>query len=465
MYFCIGNKRFTTMKRTIYKRKLYDKMLAWKRESDGHTALLIKGARRVGKTTLALEFARNEYETFISIDFSIASDDIKELFSHIDDMNYFFLRLQSLYGVSLYARKSVIIFDEVQLFPRARQAIKHLVSDHRYDYIETGSLLSIKKNVKDILIPSEETRLSLYPMDFEEFMTAVGKAPSLPVIDYAFNSQKALGDAVNRHLMRDFRLYMLVGGMPQAVETYLRTNDFSAVDAVKRNILELYIDDFRKIDPTGKSSRLFVSIPSELSRNTSRYKIGSVIANATASRISEQLMDMADSMTVNFAFRCNDPSVGLSLNADPSCFKLFLADTGLFVTLAFMDRDYTENVIYKKLLSDKLPVNMGYVYENMAAQMLKSAGNELFYYTFKEEIEVGDGKKKTRYYGVDFLLSRGDKLCPIEVKSSGYSSHRSLDKFFDKFSDRISRSYILHTKDLRVADGIICLPIYMADML
>ena len=363
-------------------------------------------------------------------------------------------------------RKSVVIFDEVQLFSPARQAIKHLVKDHRYDYIETGSLLSIKKNVKGIVIPSEETRIAMYPLDYEEFLWAIDKLRLMSCSDTRIKIFKSLGDAVNRDLMRNFRLYMLIGGMPQAVNAYLESNDFSAIDAVKRNILELYIDDFRKIDPTGRASRLFTSIPAELSRNTTRYKVGSVIENATAARLSELLMDMADSMTVNFAYHANDPSVGFSLHADYDYFKMFLADTGLFVTLAFMDRDYTENVIYRKLLSDKLSTDLGYVYENAIAQMLKSAGNELFYYTFKEETVKDEEENKTvRSYEIDFLLSRKDKICPIEVKSSGYNSHKSLDKFQQKFSARILHRYLLYTKDLkkdkdifllaRIYDGII----------
>ena len=437
------------MSEKIFKRKIYEQMLRWKKESDGRTALLIKGARRIGKSTIAEEFARKEYETYIIIDFSIADEAVKELFTHISDLNYFFLRLQSLFNVSLRERKSVVIFDEVQLFSPARQAIKHLVKDHRYDYIETGSLLSIKKNVKGIVIPSEETRIAMYPLDYEEFLWAIDKLQTYELLRYSYQNFKSLGDAVNRDLMRNFRLYMLIGGMPQAVNAYLESNDFSAIDAVKRNILELYIDDFRKIDPTGRASRLFTSIPAELSRNTTRYKVGSVIENATAARLSELLMDMADSMTVNFAYHANDPSVGFSLHADYDYFKMFLADTGLFVTLAFMDRDYTENV-----------------YENAIAQMLKSAGNELFYYTFKEETVKDEEENKTvRSYEIDFLLSRKDKICPIEVKSSGYNSHKSLDKFQQKFSARILHRYLLYTKDLKKDKDIFCLPVYMTELL
>ena len=304
-------------------------------------------------------------------------------------------------------------------------------------------------------------------MDYEEFLWATGKATVFEMIKYSYLTKKPLGDAVNRDMMRHFRLYMLIGGMPQAVNAYLESNDFSAVDSIKRNILELYIDDFRRIDPSGRASRLFLSIPAELSRNTARYKIGSVIENATASRFSELLMDMEDSMTVNFAYHANDPNVGFSLHADYNRFKMFLSDTGLFVTLAFMDKDYTENDIYQKLLSDKLGTDLGYVYENIIAQMLKSAGNELFYYTFKEEIQKENSPTNTvtRNYEIDFLLSHKNKICPIEVKSSGYNSHKSLDKFQEKYSGRIQQRYLLYTKDLRKDNDILCLPVYMTAFL
>lgn len=449
------------MKTHIFKRKLYAKMLEWKQKSNGSTALLIQGARRIGKSTIAEEFARNEYEDYIAIDFSTAEEQIIDLFNHISDINLFFLGLQTLTGKSLTPRKSVIIFDEIQLCPKARQAIKHLVKDGRYDYIETGSLLSIKKNVKDIVIPSEETRLSMYPMDFEEFLWAIGKAPTFDLIKYSFEHLKPLGDAMNRALMRDFRLYMLIGGMPQAVVAYLNSNDFAEIDAVKRNIIDLYLEDFRKIDSTGRASTIFRSIPSELSRNTMRYKVGSVIENSRPSRMGELFADMSDSLTVNFSYHANDPGVGLALHADFDYFKMFLADTGLFITLAFMDRDYTDNIIYRKLLSDKLPSDLGYVYENVIAQMLRSAGHSLYYYTFK----VAGEASEPRIYEIDFLLSRGDKICPIEVKSSGYRSHKSIDEFKDKYSSRIRQCYLLYTKDLRKESNLIYLPVYMAGLL
>lgn len=449
------------MKTHIFKRKLYAKMLEWKQKSNGSTALLIQGARRIGKSTIAEEFAHNEYEDYIAIDFSTAEEQIINLFNHISDINLFFLGLQTLTGKSLTPRKSVIIFDEIQLCPKARQAIKHLVKDGRYDYIETGSLLSIKKNVKDIVIPSEETRLSMYPMDFEEFLWAIGKAPTFDLIKYSFEHLKPLGDAMNRALMRDFRLYMLIGGMPQAVVAYLNSNDFADIDAVKRNIIDLYLEDFRKIDSTGRASTIFRSIPSELSRNTMRYKVGSVIENSRPSRMGELFADMSDSLAVNFSYHADDPGVGLALHADFDYFKMFLADTGLFITLAFMDREYTDNIIYRKLLSDKLPSDLGYVYENVIAQMLRSAGHSLYYYTFK----VAGEASAPRIYEIDFLLSRGDKICPIEVKSSGYKSHKSIDEFKDKYSSRIRQCYLLYTKDLRKESNLIYLPVYMAGLL
>ena len=442
----------------VFKRKLYDKMLEWKKEFDGKTALLIKGARRVGKSTLVDEFAKNEYESYILIDFSIASKEVHELFSDLSDLNYLFLRLQMIYHVNLVERRSVIIFDEVQMQPLARQAIKHLVKDHRYDYIETGSLLSIKKNIKNIVIPSEETRIQLYPLDYEEFRWALGDTATLPLLLSTFERMLPVGDDIHRRLLRDFRLYMLVGGMPQAVDTYIETNNLSMVDQIKRNILELYEDDFRKIDPSGRAGMLFDAIPAELNKNASRYQVSSVIAGEKEERVREILADMQDSMTVYISYHADEPSAGMSLHKDPRRYKLFLCDTGLFVTLAFKDRDFTENEIYEKLLNDKLNTDLGYLYENMVAQMLKTAGNELFYYTFPKETS-------NHNYEIDFLLARKNKICPLEVKSSGYKTHASLDAFQNKFSSRILNRYLIYTKDIRKDKDIFCLPIYMVSFL
>lgn len=312
--------------------------------------------------------------------------------------------------------------------------------------------------MKGIVIPSEETRIAMYPLDYEEFLWAIDKLQTYELLRYSYQNFKSLGDAVNRDLMRNFRLYMLIGGMPQAVNAYLESNDFSAIDAVKRNILELYIDDFRKIDPTGRASRLFTSIPAELSRNTTRYKVGSVIENATAARLSELLMDMADSMTVNFAYHANDPSVGFSLHADYDYFKMFLADTGLFVTLAFMDRDYTENVIYRKLLSDKLSTDLGYVYENAIAQMLKSAGNELFYYTFKEETVKDEEENKTvRSYEIDFCFRVKTRYALSKLNLPDIT-HTNPSINSSKSFRRESFTGIFYTKDLKKDKDIFACP-------
>lgn len=442
------------MSERIFERKIYQKMLDWKNESNGKTALLIKGARRVGKSTIAEEFAQKEYSSYILIDFSIAPKEVHNLFKDLSDLNYLFLRLQLIYHVNLENRKSVIIFDEVQKEPLARQAIKHLVKDGRYDYIETGSLLSIKKNVENIIIPSEETRIEMVPMDYEEFRWALGDKVTIPMLRTAFENKISLGDDVNRRMMRDFRLYMLVGGMPQAVNEYIDTNNLSKVDHVKRSILELYQDDFRKIDSTGRASLMFSAIPSELAKNTSRYQVSSVIPNEKQDRVLGIVADMKDSLTINLTYHANDPSIGMSLHEDISKYKMFLGDTGLFTTLAFMDKDFTENFIYEKLLNDKLDTDLGYLYENVVAQMLYASGNKLFYYTFPKE---GTNHK----FEIDFLIAKKNKICPIEVKSSGYKTHASLDAFATKFSSKIGQQYLVYTKDLRKDGDLICIPVYM----
>lgn len=446
----------------IFKRKIYSKLITWKEKSAGKTALLIEGARRVGKSTIAEEFARNEYESYLLIDFTTAKQEVINLFNDISDLHYFFLTLQSLTGTKLTPGKSCIIFDEVQFCPKARQAIKHLVKDGRFQYIETGSLISIKKNIQGILIPSEERRIDMYPMDFEEFLWAIGKEPTFDLIRYSYERMKPLGEAINRDMMRLFRLYMVVGGMPQAVAEYLQSSNFETVDDVKRDIISLYIDDFEKIDDKGRAATIFKSIPAELARNTMRYQVGKVIENGRLSRLEEIFGDINKSKTVNFAYHANDPNVGFALHAGYDFFKMYLADTGLFITLAFMDKEFTENTIYRKLLADKLPVDLGYVYENVVSQLLKTSGHSLYYYTFKEKIpEVTE----PRLYEIDFLITRQDKICPIEVKSSGYKSHKSLDEFQKKFSSRILQRYLLYTKDIRKEQDIICLPVYMAGLL
>lgn len=438
----------------IFKRKIYDELLQWKRTDEGRTAVLIQGARRVGKSTIAKEFAENEYETHILVDFAACSVEIRELFNDVSDLNRIFMRLQLEYSVELKERKSVIIFDEVQLAPKARQAIKYLVKDGRYDYMETGSLISIRKNVRDILIPSEEVKLHMFPMDYEEFRWALGDTATIRLFQGCFHGRTSMGDATNRKLMRDFRLYMLVGGMPQAVAAYLETNNLEKVDSVKRSIITLYEDDFNKIDPTGNASKMFRQIPAQLTNNANRYLAWSATDGTRNSVLAEIISEIKESMVVNMAYHANDPSAGMALHQDPNKYKMFTGDTGLFVTLAFWDRKFTDNTIYHKLLSDKLSTDLGYVYENVVAQMLKAAGHELYYYTFPTE----SGKHN---YEVDFLIADGDKVSPVEVKSSGYKAHTSLDAFCMKFSSRIRNKYLVYTKDLRKDGDVLYLPVYM----
>lgn len=446
------------MEKPVFKRKIYNEILEWKEKRSDKYALLIKGARRVGKSTIAEEFAKNEFKSYILIDFAHTSKEIIGLFDDTYNLDFFFLQLQQLTGIRLYEKESVIIFDEVQLLPKARQAIKYLVADGRYKYIETGSLLSIKKNTKDILIPSEEHKISMYPMDFEEFLWAIGDELTSDTIKILLKNKKTAGNALHRNLMRIFRLYMLIGGMPQAIETYIEQNNLQAVDEVKREIVDLYEEDFIKIDGTGLAGDIYDAIPANHSGNASRYVLSNAREGTRSEQVRELIPDMLSSFTVNIAYHANNPGVGMSLEKDAGRYKLFSSDVGLFVTLAFKDKKYTENVIYNKLLSDKLEANLGYVYENVVAQMLIARGNNLFYYTMESETS-------NHLYEIDFLISVGDKICPIEVKSGNYRSHKSLDVFCDKFSSRISEKYVVHTKDYKRENGIHYIPVYMVPFL
>ena len=439
----------------LFKRKIYDRLLQWKKNSNGKTALLIEGARRIGKSTIVKTFAQNEYESFIFIDFTKCSQEVKNLFNDVSDLNYIFLRLQLAYGVQLVERKSLIVFDEVQFQPLARQAIKSFVEDHRYDYIETGSLISIRKKTESILIPSEEERISMYPMDYEEFRWALGDTATIPLLRSVWEHPQPLKE-VHRKLIRDFRLYMLVGGMPQAVEAYIESNNFEVVDHVKRLILELYDEDFGKIDPTGKAAKIFAAIPAQLNSNASRYQISNVIPRAHAEDLVELISEMEKTRTVNISHHCDDPNVGLGSTEDLKQYKMFVGDTGLFVTLAFRDKAFTDNIIYERLLSDKLATNLGSLYENIVAQMFTSSGNKLFYHVWPTE----SGKHN---YEVDFLLSRGTKITPIEVKSSSYKTHASLDAFCKKYSSRITNyRYLIYTKDYAQEESVRYIPAYLA---
>ena len=416
---------------------------------------MVQGARRIGKSTIVEEFARREYASYILIDFTKCSLEVKNLFEDVSDLNYIFLRLQLIYNVRLMERQSLIIFDEVQFQPKARQAIKSFVSDRRYDYIETGSLISIRKNTQNILIPSEEEPVDMFPMDYEEFRWALNDTATIPLLRSVWGNPQPLKEA-HRKLMRDFRLYMLVGGMPQAVSAYLDTNNFEAVDKAKRLILNIYDEDFGKIDPSGKAARIFAAIPAQLNNNASRYQISSVIAGAKAEDFIELISEMEKSKTVNISHHCDDPNVGMSAYEDLSHYKIFVGDTGLFVTLAFRDKDFTENILYNKLLNDKLSSNLGYLYENIVAQMLVCSGNKLFYHTWP----TPSGKHN---YEIDFLLSKGTKIVPIEVKSSAYKAHVSMDAFCEKYSSRIANDrYLIYTKDYFKDGTLKYLPTYLA---
>ena len=439
-----------------FKRKAYDKLVQWKTDYAQNYAVLLEGARRVGKSTIAEQFARNEYRSYILIDFSKASNEIKSCFDDINDLDMFFLRLQALTGVNLYKEESVVIFDEVQLFPKARQAIKHLVKDGRYHYIETGSLISIKKNVENILIPSEEMKIEVYPMDYEEFCWATNQ--NFDMLKKIYDMNKSIGQDVNRKLMRDIRVYMAVGGMPQAVEAYTAGQNFSMIDQIKRQIIVLYEDDFKKIDPSGRLSSIYHSIPAQLSKEAKRYSLSKTLGRRKNEKDDSLIYDLIDSKTVIASYNSTDPRVSLSLTKDLSSYKLYIADTGLFVTLMFIDRPATENEIYAKLLADKLPANLGYLYENLVAQMIAASGRELYYHTWEK-------KGSTHYYEIDFLISNGSKVSAIEVKSAGAGKHESLLEFRKKYSKNIKNSYIVSQKDIDKKEELKFMPVYLTPFL
>lgn len=436
----------------IFKRKIYGDLLSWKREYADHYALLIEGARRVGKSTIAEEFAKKEYRSHILIDFSKASKEMKECFDDLGNLDFFFLRLQAISGVTLYPHESLIIFDEVQLFPKAREAIKHLVKDGRYHFLETGSLISIKKNVESILIPSEEMRIPMYPMDYEEFSWATGLDFSL--LRQFDENPSFINQPVHRKLMRDFRLYMAIGGMPQAVESYLNKDNFAQIDKVKRMIIKLYEDDFKKIDPSGKISMLYHSIPAQLARQGKRFSISKAVGKRKLASDSKLIYDLIDSKTVLPCYNTRDISASLSQNRDLDCFKLYLGDIGLFVSLMFYDRPVAENDIYRKLLGDKLDANLGYLYENVVANMLANSGRELFYHTWKKEAS-------THLHEVDFLISSQNKLAVLEVKSSTIGKHESLIEFKKKYPRVVKEQFIISQKPYAKIGEIVNLPLYL----
>ena len=439
-----------------FKRKAYDKLLEWKNLYSDKYAVLLEGARRVGKSTIAENFAKNEYKSYILIDFSKTTSNILECFDDIGNLNIFFLRLQAETGITLYEHESLIIFDEVQLFPKARKAIKHLVFDGRYSYLETGSLISIKKNVKDILIPSEEMRLQVYPMDYEEFCDATGG--NYELLCEIYNCGTAIGQATNRKLMRDLRIYMAVGGMPQAVEAYVSGKNFSEIDMIKRQIISLYEEDFKKIDDSGRISALYHSIPAQLAKDTRKYRITTAIGKKNNTKAEELLYELIDSKTVLPCYNSTNPRVSLTNTKDFNSYKLYLSDTGLFVTLLFIDRPVTENDVYAKLLSDKLPANLGYLYENLVAQMIAASGRELFYHTWEKN-------GSTHYYEVDFLISEGSKINAFEIKSSGTGKHESIKEFSKKFSQNVNKVFLISQKDVGREENLLLKPFYFIPFL
>lgn len=447
----------------MLKRKLYSRLVEWKDKSKGKTALLIDGARRVGKSYLCEQFGKEQYKSYLLIDFANIPNEVRDLFNNeTSNLDFFFLKLSTFYGVRFFERETLIIFDEIQQFPKARQLIKYLVKDGRYDYIETGSLLSTKQNVQDIVIPSEEVHIEMYPLEFEEFLWALEDETSVPYIKLCYEQKTPLGDALHRKMMNLFRQYMLVGGMPQAVETYVETKDFSEVDSIKRNILSLYRNDAVKFAGTNSNKVLaiFDEIPGQLSKKEKRYMLSTIDENARLRNYENAFMWLDEAMITNTCYNSTNPNVGLALSSDFSTRKCYMMDTGLLVTQAFMDNDYSSNDLYKAILFDKLNVNEGMLMENVVAQMLRTNGHKPFFYS-RQDRENRENKME-----IDFLMiskkNGSKKITPIEVKSSIYKKHTSLDKFRTKFKERIGDSYILYQKDVLIKDGVIHLPIYMA---
>ncbi len=449
------------------RRKFYDEMLNWKRTSNGRTALMIDGARRVGKSYIAEEFAKREYEDYLLIDFSKVKPKVKRYFDeYLDDLDTFFMYLFTEYKVNLPRNRSVIIFDEVQKFPRAREAIKHLVKDGRYHYIETGSLISINKNVKDIVIPSEERRLPLYPMDFEEFLWALGNETAMSLIARRFAERQAVGADMNRSLMDLFRQYLVVGGMPQAVEEFVATHDLGQVDSIKRDILSLYRADIHKYGGAlrHKILALFNAIPSELSRHEKKFVLADVETGARTRDYESAFEWLKEAMTVNVAYAASEPNVGFKLNADRSSLKCYLADTGLLVSMAFDESRLLSEDIHNRILSDRIELNEGMLVENAVAQMLLAAGHLPYFYS---NVDRKDAASRME---IDFLLdkstlARRHNVSPVEVKGGTNLTHSSLDKFREKFKANLAEAFLLSERDVKVERGITYLPLYMTPLL
>lgn len=449
------------------RRKVYEKLLEWKQKSSGQSAVLLQGARRVGKSYIAREFAEKEYSSYILIDFNLADQQVRDMFLHdIGDLDTFFLKLSTLYNTKLKERESLIILDEVQLFPRARSVIKYLVADGRYDYIETGALVSIKENVEGILLPSEEDQINLNPMDFEEFLWAMGNETMMRLIQDCFEKKLPMGQALHRKAMDLFRQYMIVGGMPQAVEAYVQTRDFDEVDRVKRRILNLYRDDIQKhAKGYGEKVRaIFDELPSQLKNQNRHFKLSSLKEGARFEEYRDPLFWLSDAMIVNPCYNATEPNLGLRLNQDRTLLKCYMADTGLLISHAFDENGIVSEEVYRKLLLDKLEVNMGMVMENIVSQMLISSGHKLYFYA------NADREDKENRMEIDFLIAKSritnrHNMSPIEVKSGKNYALSSLRKFMKKFKEQLWIPYVLHTGDLKTEEDIVYLPLYMAMML
>lgn len=447
----------------IFKRKIYKDLLEWKNNISKEKALLIEGARRIGKSTVVDEFARNEYKSYIFIDFNDASDGIKDAFyRYLNDLNTFFMIISVEYGVQLYERESLIIFDEVQQFPKARQSIKKLVKDGRYDYIETGSLISIRENVKDITIPSEERKIKMYPMNFEEFCDALGENIMIDYIKKCFNDLRPLDEQLHHKAMMLFKQYMLIGGMPMSVSKYIENNrSFLLADQEKRDILNLYRNDISKIELKYRSKVLsiFDQIPGFLSQHEKRVILSNIEQNSTYPMYQDTFYWLGDSMVANECFRCNDPNVGLSLNEDRAYIKCYMGDTGLLVSHAFNENELSNGQLYKEIINDNLSINEGMLFENVVAQILVSNNYELYFYT------KYNNKKHRNDIEIDFIISNGSKthakIYPIEVKSGKKYSTKSLERFVDIYHQRIGQAYVIHPKNLKVEDNIVFIPSYM----
>ena len=447
----------------MFRRKIYDKLLDWKNNCKGTKALLIEGARRIGKSTVVEEFGKNEYKSYILIDFNKVSRVVIEAFETLaGKLDDFFMVLSSEYNTQLHKRESLIIFDEVQKYPHARELIKYFVADGRYDYIETGSLISIKENVKDITIPSEERKIRMYPMDFEEFCWALGNEQILEVIRSCFDKKEGLPNGLHNSAMLLFRQYLLVGGMPKSIDVFVsRSKDFGASDVEKRDILDLYREDIRKIDKKyqAKVQTTFDQIPAFLSKHEKRIILSRLDPNAKADNYEESFFWLADSMICNECFNCSDPNVGLAMNEDRTFIKCYMGDTGLLVSHAFSENDITETNLYRNILFDKLSINEGMLYENAIMQMLTANGHRPYFYTLYNE------DKHRNDIEIDFLITEGgkvrEKIIPIEVKSSSKYSTVSLERFLSKFRNKISSAYVIHPKNLLLKDGIVCIPPYM----